>query len=80
MQGRFKNLLLTTVLAGSLTACGGGGGGGVGVSFDPTPTPSPTNISFNSGISGQLIGDFISVVHTLSQDVLLDVIVALCIF
>lgn len=81
MQGRFKNLLLTTVLAGSLTACGGGGGGGgVGVSFDPTPTPNVTNIAFNSGISGQLIGDFISVVHTLSQDELLDVKDALTIF
>ena len=73
MRGRFKNLLLTTVLAGSLTACGGGGGGGVDVVFDPPTTPNPTNISFSSGISGQLIGDFVSVVHTLSQDELLDV-------
>ena len=80
MQGRFKNLLLTTVLAGSLTACGGGGGGGVDVVFDPPTTPNPTNISFSSGISGQLIGDFVSVVHTLSQDELLDVKDALTIF
>ena len=69
-----KNTALATILSSTLAACGGGGGGGgVDVQFDPTPTPSPTNISFDSGISGQLIGDFISVVHTLSEDELLDV-------
>jgi len=67
-----KNTALATILSTTLTACGGGGGGGGGVPvvFDP---PSVTNIAFSSAISGQLIGDFISVVHTLSQDELLDV-------
>ena len=66
-----KNTALATILSTTLTACGGGGGGGgVPVVFDP---PSVTNIAFSSDISGQLIGDFISVVHTLSQDELLDV-------
>jgi subtilisin family serine protease len=66
-----KNTALATILSTTLTACGGGGGGGgVGVSFTPAPIQ---NISFDSGLSGQLVGDFISVVHTLSQDELLDV-------
>jgi len=72
MMKTWKNTALVTVLSTTLAACGGGGGGGsVGVSFDPTPVTS--NISFDSGISGKLIGDFISVVHTLSEDELLDV-------
>jgi hypothetical protein len=66
-----KNTALATILSTTLTACGGGGGGGgVPVVFDP---PSVTDVAFSSAISGQLIGDFISVVHTLSQDELLDV-------
>ena len=66
-----KNTALATILSTTLTACGGsGGGGGVGVVFDP---PSVSTISFSSDLSGQLVGDFISVVHTLSQDELLDV-------
>ena len=71
MKKGWKNTALVTVLSTTLAACGGGGGGGVTVKFNPTP--SLTNISFDSGISGQLIGDFISVVHTLSEDELLDV-------
>jgi subtilisin family serine protease len=70
-QGWLKNTALATILSTTLTACGGGGGGGgVGVVFDP---PSVSTISFSSDLSGQLVGDFISVVHTLSQDELLDV-------
>jgi len=67
-----KNTALATILSTTLTACGGGGGGGGGlpVVFDP---PSVTDVEFSSAISGQLIGDFVSVVHTLSQDELLDV-------
>jgi subtilisin family serine protease len=66
-----KNTALATILSTTLTACGGGGGGGgVPVVFDP---PSVTDVEFSSAISGQLIGDFVSVVHTLSQDELLDV-------
>tara|TARA_A100001015_G_scaffold284457_1_gene350937 strand:+ start:230 stop:3904 length:3675 start_codon:yes stop_codon:yes gene_type:complete len=72
MKKIWKNTALATVLSTTLAACGGGGGGGgVDVSFDPTPVTN--NISFDSGISGQLIGDFISVVHTLSEDELLDI-------
>jgi len=71
MKKGWKNTALVTVLSTTLAACGGGGGGGVTVKFNPTP--SLTNISFDSSISGQLIGDFISVVHTLSEDELLDV-------
>jgi subtilisin family serine protease len=70
-RGWLKNTALATILSTTLTACGGGGGGGgVGVVFDP---PSVSTISFSSDLSGQLVGDFISVVHTLSQDELLDV-------
>jgi len=72
MRRTWKNTALATVLSTTLAACGGGGGGGgVSVSFDPTP--SLTNISFSSSISGQFVNDFISVVHTLSEDELLDV-------
>ena len=72
MKKIWKNTALATILSTTLAACGGGGGGGgVPVVFDPPP--SVTGIAFSSAISGQLIGDFISVVHTLSQDELLDV-------
>ena len=67
----FKNTALATILSSTLAACGGGGGGGsVPVVFDP---PSVTNIAFNSAINGELVSDFISVVHDLSQDEVLDV-------
>ena len=70
-QGWLKNTALATILSTTLTACGGGGGGGgVGVVFDP---PSVTDIAFNSAINGELVSDFISVVHDLSQDEWLDV-------
>ena len=67
-----KNTALATILSTTLTACGGGGGGGGGVPvvFDP---PSVTDIAFNSAINGELVSDFISVVHDLSQDEWLDV-------
>jgi len=68
----WKNTALATVLSSTLAACGGGGGGGsVPVVFDPPP--SVTNIAFNSAINGELVSDFISVVHDLSQDEVLDV-------
>ena len=67
-----KNTALATILSTTLAACGGGGGGGGGVPvvFDP---PSVTDIAFNSAINGELVSDFISVVHDLSQDEWLDV-------
>ena len=68
---RLKNLLLTTALATSLSACGGGGGGGsVPISFNPQPV---STIAFSSGISSKLVQDFVQTVHTLSQDEVLDV-------
>jgi subtilisin family serine protease len=71
MKKAWKNTALATVLSSTLAACGGGGGGGgVPVVFDP---PSVTNIAFNSAINGELVLDFISVVHDLSQDEVLDV-------
>ena len=71
MKKAWKNTALATVLSSTLAACGGGGGGGgVPVVFDP---PSVTNIAFNSAINGELVSDFISVVHDLSQDEVLDV-------
>jgi subtilisin family serine protease len=71
MKKAWKNTALATVLSSTLAACGGGGGGGgVPVVFDP---PSVTNIEFNSAINGELVSDFISVVHDLSQDEVLDV-------
>jgi hypothetical protein len=73
-----KNTALATILSTTLAACGGGGGGGgVGVSFNPAPV---NNINFNVGIADQLVGDFVSVVHNLSQDEILDVKDALEIF
>jgi subtilisin family serine protease len=67
----WKNTALATILSTTLAACGGGGGGpGVPVVFDP---PTVTNIAFNSAINGELVSDFISVVHDLSQDEWLDV-------
>jgi subtilisin family serine protease len=72
MKKAWKNTALATVLSSTLAACGGGGGGGsVPVVFDPPP--SVTNIAFNSAINGELVSDFISVVHDLSQDEVLDV-------
>jgi subtilisin family serine protease len=77
-RSSFKNTALATILSTTLAACGGGGGGGgVGVSFDPAPV---NNINFNVGIADQLVGDFVSVVHNLSQDEILDVKDALEIF
>ena len=70
----FKNTALATILSSTLAACGGGGGGsGVGVIVDPPSQPSFETVSFSSAISGQLVGDFVSMVHTLTQDEVLDV-------
>jgi len=70
----FKNTALATILSSTLAACGGGGGGGgVGVVVDPPSSPSFETVSFSSAISGQLVGDFVSMVHTLTQDEVLDV-------
>ena len=71
---KLKNTLLALSSALALTACGGGGsGGGVGVTIDPPSSPSFQTVSFSSQISGQLVGDFVSMVHTLTQDEMLDV-------
>ena len=71
---KLKNTLLALSSALALTACGGGGGGpGVGVTIDSPASPSFHTVSFSSQISGQLVGDFVSMVHTLTQDELLDV-------
>ena len=70
---KLKNTLLALSSALALTACGGGGGAGVGVTIDAPSSPSFHTVSFSSQISGQLVGDFVSMVHTLTQDELLDV-------
>ena len=73
MKKTWKNTALATVLSSTLAACGGGGGGGVGVTIDAPSAPSFQTVSFSSAISGQLVGDFVSMVHTLTQDEVLDV-------
>ena len=74
-----KNTALATILSTTLAACGGGGGGGssLPISFDP---PANINISFNSSISNQLVGSFVSMVHTLSADEVVDMKEALEMF
>jgi subtilisin family serine protease len=66
---KFRNLLLSTALAGTLTACGGGGGGGgVPISFSPPSVPS-LNLSTNIfGTSSSVI----SLVKRLSADQIVD--------
>jgi hypothetical protein len=66
---KLRNLLLSTALAGTLTACGGGGGGGgVPISFSP---PSMNSLSLSTNIFGTS-SSVISLVKKLSEDQIVD--------
>ena len=68
---KLRNLLVSTALAGTLTACGGGGGG-VPITFSPTPVPSQiSNLSLRTNIFGTS-ASVISLVQKLSEDQIVD--------